>query len=110
MGTDVGDARLGVWRALVVEGSDPEGAGRVRVKLPAEVAEGEVWARLAIWFRPQPEDEVLIAFEGGDIRQPVVIGALWSSSDSPPASATGGESGGGGIRGRLRRGAPPRRG
>ena len=109
MGSDVGDTRLGVWRAIVVEGADPEQAGRVRVKLPAEVAEGEVWARLATWFHPGAEDEVLIAFERGDARLPVVIGALWNSSDSPPGSATGGESGAGGIRGRLRRGAPPPR-
>lgn len=109
MGSDVGDSRLGVWSVFVVEGSDPERAGRVRVKLPAEVGEGEVWARVATWFRPEPEDEVLIAFEGGDLRRPVVIGGLWNSSDSPPASATAGESGGGGIRGRLRRGTQPRR-
>lgn len=105
----MGDSKLGVWRALVVEGADPERAGRVRVKLPAEAAEGELWARLAVWFHPQAGDEVLIAFEGGDTRQAVVIGALWNSSDSPPGSATGGESAGGGIRGRLRRGAPPPR-
>ena len=105
----MGEPRFGVWRALVVEGADPERAGRVQVKLAAEVAEGEVWARLAIWFHPRADDEVLIAFEGGDARQPVVIGALWNSSDSPPGSATGGESAGGGIRARLRRGAPPPR-
>lgn len=108
MGNEVGDPRLGVWRAVVVEASDPEGGGRVRVKVPAELAEGEVWARVAIWFRPQPEDEVIIAFEGGDLRQPVVIGALWSSSDAPPGSATG-ESGGSATRGRRRRGAQPPR-
>jgi len=103
----MGDSKLGVWRGLVVAGRDPDGAGRVQVKLPADVAEGEVWARLAIWFHPQADDEVLIAFEGGDSRLPVVVGALWNSSDTPPGSATGGESAGGGIRGRLRPAEPP---
>ncbi|MGH3014562.1 MAG: phage baseplate assembly protein V [Gaiellaceae bacterium] len=106
----MGDSRLGVWRALVVEGRDPEGAGRVQVKLPAETGEGEAWARLAIWFHPEADDEVLIAFEGGDPRRPVVVGALWSSSETPPGSSTGRESAGGGIRGRLRRAEPPPRG
>jgi uncharacterized protein involved in type VI secretion and phage assembly len=30
--------------------------------------------------------EVLITFEHGDIRQPIVIGSLWSDNDRPPES------------------------
>ena len=33
---------------------------------------------------PDVNDEVLVAFEGGDVRLPYVIGALWSGTHSPP--------------------------
>ena len=55
----------------------------------------DVWARLATmsagdnrgsWFLPDPDDEVLVAFEHGDMRMPFVIGALWNGHDSPPES------------------------
>jgi len=38
---------------------------------------------------PDVNDEVLLAFEGGDPRRPYVIGALWNGSDSPPESMDG---------------------
>jgi len=38
-------------------------------------------------FIPSPEDEVLVAFNHGDMRNPVVLGDLWNGSDSPPESA-----------------------
>src|SRR3546814_17929690 len=36
------------------------------------------------WFRPKPGDQVLVAFDRGDPRFPVVIGSLWSNADRPP--------------------------
>ena len=33
-------------------------------------------------------DEVLVAFEHGDLRSPVVIGALWNNIDDAPISAS----------------------
>ena len=32
---------------------------------------------------PQPDEEVLLAFEGGDIRRPYVIGSLFNTTDKP---------------------------
>jgi uncharacterized protein involved in type VI secretion and phage assembly len=38
------------------------------------------------WFVPEPDDEVMVAFVGGDPRSPVVVGALWNGTDTPPES------------------------
>jgi uncharacterized protein involved in type VI secretion and phage assembly len=87
----------GVYRLRVVSNQDASGLGRVRVSLPAPYTDngepGEAWAQIATlmagnnrgtWFIPDPGDEVLVAFEGGDPRRPYVIGALWSAENPPP--------------------------
>ena len=88
--------RYGVYRAVVTDSRDPEKRGRVRVRLESRQ---EAWAELATllagdgygtWFRPEPEDEVLVAFEGGDPSRPYVLGALWGTDDRPPAADDGG--------------------
>ncbi len=74
---------------------DPQGQGRVKVLLPPTLAPAglELWARV---LRPfggatvgalgAPGDSVLVAFQGGDLNQPVVLGAL-SGGEGPPAPA-----------------------
>lgn len=91
----------GVYPAVVTEIADPDGQGRVKVKLPWLPDAGggyNVWARLATlmagnnrgsWFIPDVDDEVLVAFEGGDPRRPYVVGALWNGKDRPPESMDG---------------------
>jgi uncharacterized protein involved in type VI secretion and phage assembly len=37
-----------------------------------------------LFFCPEKDDEVLLAFEHGDPSQPYVIGGLWSTADRPP--------------------------
>lgn len=85
--------RNAVYRGFVVEGRDPKGHGRVQVSLPD--FDQHVWAARATldagdgrgtWFVPASGDEVLVAFENGDERTPVVIGSLWSSNQKPPES------------------------
>src|SRR5687768_10526239 len=88
----------GVYAALVVDVADPDGQGRVKVRLPwspDSQSAYEAWARLATlmagnnrgsWFIPDPQDEVLVSFEAGDPRRPYVIGALWNGQDAPPES------------------------
>jgi uncharacterized protein involved in type VI secretion and phage assembly len=93
----------GVYPALVKDIADPDGQGRVKVSLPwAPDLNGgsyEAWARLGTmmgganrgtWFIPDTDDEVVVAFEGGDPRRPFVLGGLWNGSDSPPESMDGG--------------------
>lgn len=89
---------FGVYPALVSEMRDPDGLGRVKVRLPwAPDAGGdayEAWARVATmmagrnrgsWFMPDVDSEVLVAFEAGDPQRPYVVGALWNGVDTPPA-------------------------
>ncbi len=92
----------GVYPALVTDIKDPDGQGRVKVTLPwspdTSGARYEAWARLATlmggnnrgsWFIPDVNDEVLVAFEGGDPRRPFVLGSLWNGRDAAPQSMDG---------------------
>lgn len=92
----------GVYAALVTDIVDPDGQGRVKVRLPwSPDAQGdayEAWARVATmmagnqrgsWFIPDVDDEVLVSFEAGDPRRPYVLGGLWNGSDAPPESMDG---------------------
>lgn len=80
---------------VVKDLEDPQKLGRVRVALPHLANQKSGWARLATLmagpdrgslFRPEPEDEVLVAFLHGDPSQAYVIGALWNEQDAPPES------------------------
>ena len=79
----------GVTIALVTDNKDPMDLGRVKIKLPwlADLYESD-WARVVspgagnktgLVFLPDVDDEVLVAFEHGDIRRPYVLGGLWST-------------------------------
>lgn len=96
------EAVLGVVTGIVTNNQDPDGLGRVKVKLPRISGEDESnWARIASlmagkdrgsFFLPEVEDEVLVAFEFGDISRPYVLGALWNGVDTPPADNADGEN------------------
>ena len=92
----------GVVTAVVTNNKDPRGLGRVRVEYPwlGKDREG-YWARIAapmagrdrgLYFLPEVDDEVLVAFEQGDVRFPYVIGALWNGKDAPPAKNDDGKN------------------
>jgi len=87
---------FGVVVGLVTNNQDPDGLGRVKVRFPwlSDVDES-FWARLAApmagkqrgtYFLPEIDDEVLVAFEHGDVRFPYVLGALWNGQDVPPVT------------------------
>lgn len=40
------------------------------------------------YFMPEVGDEVIVAFESGDLNQPVILGAVWNERDQPPTQAT----------------------
>jgi uncharacterized protein involved in type VI secretion and phage assembly len=93
----------GCYPALVTDIVDPNQQGRVKVRLPwapdLNGGQYEVWARIATlmagnnrgtWFIPDVDDEVLLMFEAGDPRRPIVVGALWNGQDAPPETMDSG--------------------
>lgn len=84
----------GVVVGIVTDNQDPEGLGRVKVQFPWLASDAEsTWARIATlmagndrgsFYVPEIDDEVLVAFEHGDLRYPYVLGALWNGKDKPP--------------------------
>lgn len=78
---------------IVTDNRDPEDLGRVKVKYPWLTDEHTSdWARQAspmagagrgFYFLPEVDDEVLVAFEHGDVRRPYILGALWNGVDTP---------------------------
>ncbi|MBD3922431.1 phage tail protein [Paenibacillus sp. PR3] len=98
-----GDSRMnGVAIAIVTNIQDPENMGRVKVKYPWHGGEDEsYWARIATlmagkergtYFLPEVGDEVLVAFEMGNIQFPYVLGALWNGEDKPPQDGGDGKN------------------
>jgi phage protein D/phage baseplate assembly protein gpV len=84
----------GVVPALVTNIDDPDDLGRVKVKYPwiGDNLESH-WIRIAspmagpqrgFYCLPEVDDEVLIAFEHGDVHRPYIVGALWNNTDKPP--------------------------
>lgn len=41
-----------------------------------------------MYFMPEVGDEVVVAFESGDLNQPIILGAVWNQNDSPPSQTT----------------------
>ena len=85
----------GVAVGKVIDNMDLLGLGRVQLHFPW-FPEVEPWARVAVpmaglnrgmYFIPQIDDEVLVAFNQGDVRQPYVVGSLWNNLERPPAIA-----------------------
>jgi phage protein D len=78
---------------LVTNNNDPENMGRVRVKYPSlSDKEESAWARIAtpsagnargLLMMPQPDEEVIVGFEHGDTRRPIVVGSLFNGRDKP---------------------------
>lgn len=92
----------GVIIGIVTNNKDPDSLGRVKVKIPRISGEDESnWARVTsfmagkdrgAFYLPEVDDEVLVAFEYGDINIPYVIGSLWNGKDKPPLTNDGGKN------------------
>lgn len=92
----------GVVIGVVTDNQDNEGMGRVKVKFPwRDDGDDSYWARIAsmmagadrgAYFLPEVGDEVLVAFDHGDIHHPYILGALWNGSDPPPETNRDGKN------------------
>jgi uncharacterized protein involved in type VI secretion and phage assembly len=101
-GADEEPRIAGVAVAKVTNNEDPEGLGRVKVTYPFRDAEDEsYWARIATemaskeygtFFLPEVGDEVLVAFEDGNIRYPYVVGSLYTGKKKPPQTNKDGKN------------------
>lgn len=84
----------GLQIGVVVSNDDPDGEGRVQVKMPmVDAQDSGTWARLAtldageergFYFYPEVDDEVVLGFFANDPRQAVVLGMLHSSVKTTP--------------------------
>jgi len=105
--TRIGGVAVGIVRDI----KDPDHLGRVKVDFPwmadasatvsvsgSDDRAHSYWARIATlsagsnrgtFFIPEVGDEVLVAFEHGDVNRPFVLGALWNSDDAPPETMDG---------------------
>src|SRR2546421_494732 len=81
-----------ITTATVIDNKDTTGEMRVQVRIPW-FPDAEPWVRVAVlmsgrergtFFIPQENDEVLLAFNLGDIRESYVIGSVWNGVDKPP--------------------------
>jgi phage baseplate assembly protein gpV len=98
---DIADAVMGerskfygVTTGQVINIADPLTLGRVQVRLPfLDSLDLSPWARVATpmagilsgaYFSPSIGDEVLVAFEQGDVNAPYVLGGLWNAMSPPP--------------------------
>lgn len=105
-------AHAGLTVGQVTNNNDNEKLGRVKVRYPGLSDQYETgWARVlgvggganrGTVFIPEVNDEVLIGFEGGDPRQPVVLGGLYGAKSTiPPPVIEGGKVQERGITSRL---------
>lgn len=85
----------GVVPAIVTNAKDPEKGCRVKVKFPwlsddyesdwvrtVQASAGNGYGSVIL---PEVGDEVLVAFEQGDLRRPYLIGGLYNGKDKAPA-------------------------
>ncbi|WP_275743781.1 phage baseplate assembly protein V [Nocardioides sp. YIM 152315] len=82
--------------AQVTNVSDPDTLGRAKVKFTSMGGDVESWwARIVtlgggdqrgLVFQPEVGDEVLVGFEQGDTRRPLILGGLFSSQKTLPTT------------------------
>jgi len=92
-------AFYGKYRGVVTDNQDPNGLGRIRVKVQDVFGEKESgWALpclayagdgVGLYLIPPVSAFVWIEFEHGDPEYPVWTGCFWLSKDNVPKSATG---------------------
>jgi uncharacterized protein involved in type VI secretion and phage assembly len=90
------DKVTGVLIGKVKDIDDPHGEGTVRVEYswmggsnvqrPAPIVTLMAGNNRGSWFMPEVGDEVVVAFDRGDINQPYILGFLWNGEQKPPST------------------------
>jgi hypothetical protein len=90
-------AVLGIHRGTVANNLDPLLQGRVQVSVPAVLGEARLaWALpcspyagngVGLFAVPPVGANVWVAFEGGDLDRPVVLGGFWGPGEAPASPA-----------------------
>lgn len=83
----------GVYPAIVTDVEDTEGLGRVLLSFPwlsetfvsnwARVLHPSAGPMMGWQLMPSPTDEVMVAFENGQLDSPIVIGGVYSETRQP---------------------------
>jgi len=85
----------GIVIGKVTKVDDPEGLGRIQVTYPWLSGPEERWVSVAapmagadagIFCMPDEDDEVILAFDHGQLDHPYVIGFLWNAQQKPPST------------------------
>jgi uncharacterized protein involved in type VI secretion and phage assembly len=88
--------QYGLYYGIVVQNKDPDNLDRVKVRLPwldGGETDQSHWAQLLTpmegkkfgWYAlPDIDDVVAVMFIAGDMSQPIVLGGIWSKTDSSP--------------------------
>ncbi|BAY14140.1 phage baseplate assembly protein V [Calothrix sp. NIES-2098] len=102
-----GSRFYGVTVGIVTNNKDPDGLGRVKVRFPwlwdeqKNIGVDSHWARVlapmagnnrGLYFLPEVEDEVLVAFEHGLAEFPYILGGLWNGKDNQPENNNNGQN------------------
>ncbi len=92
----VGQQFPGLFRGEVSNNIDPDGKGRVQIKMPSVFGSNELtWAMPCVpyagnnvghFFIPPNGAKLWIMFEGGVSENPVWLGCFWGDNDTVPAS------------------------
>jgi uncharacterized protein involved in type VI secretion and phage assembly len=92
----------GVVTGVVTNNQDPDGLGRVKVRFDWLSDQDESrWARMAApmagsaygaYFLPEVDDEVVVAFDHGQMDYPYILGVLWNGKAKPPESNSDGKN------------------
>lgn len=89
---------FGKYRGTIVDTTDPNQQGRVKVRVPAVLGDLEVWALpcvpyagdgVGLYLLPEADTGVWVEFEAGDPSFPVWTGCFWGTGqipDTPNAS------------------------
>ncbi|MQY12620.1 hypothetical protein SRB5_27560 [Streptomyces sp. RB5] len=92
---------FGVYPAVVTDVVDPRRLGRIEVRFPWLGTDGDrdvrAWATLCspyadgdqgLQILPEPDSQVVVAFEAGNLRRPYIIGCAWNGTAPLPVPAT----------------------